>query len=149
MSKKKNTLKDLDAFLKQQAATLVPPTSLRDKIDVPVPPAAVPEAVPVVTEVAPAPAAAPVAPATPTVTAPATAAPEPVNAHAIVQALSQLAHQEGSLFRGQLYDIIIRTLELQGSPLPADTMLINTALYLKSGDQWKETIRKYWEKEKR
>ena len=32
MSKKKNTLKDLDEFLKQQAATLVTPTQLSDNI---------------------------------------------------------------------------------------------------------------------
>ena len=32
MSKKKNTLKDLDEFLKQQAATLVAPASLSEKV---------------------------------------------------------------------------------------------------------------------
>jgi hypothetical protein len=35
MSKKKNTLKDLDEFLKQQAATLVEPTQLSDTIQAP------------------------------------------------------------------------------------------------------------------
>jgi aspartokinase len=27
-----------------------------------------------------------------------------------------------------------------------NTMLINTALYLKSGDNWKEAVKKYWSK---
>ena len=37
MSKKKNTLKDLDEFLKQQAATLVSPDKLSEKVDEPKP----------------------------------------------------------------------------------------------------------------
>lgn len=34
MSKKKNTLKDLDEFLKQQAATLVAPEKLSERLEV-------------------------------------------------------------------------------------------------------------------
>ena len=37
MSKKKNTLKDLDEFLKQQAATLVSPSRLGEQAEPPAP----------------------------------------------------------------------------------------------------------------
>ena len=113
MSKKKNTLQDLDDFLKQQAATLVTPealnaaSSIEDDSQAPV--------------------------ETPT-------------------AVSQQPHKEFDLslskddpaFRKKLYDFIIESLAQQKDSLPEDKMLINTALYLKNGDNWKEAIREYW-----
>lgn len=120
MSKKKNTLKDLDDFLKQQAATLVEPTSLRDKI----------ENTP---EPSPAVLSEKVTPST-----------ESVTYQSVVQALHELSVKEGSAFRKKFYDIIIESLEKQGTTSPEDKMLINTALYLKGGDQWKEVIKNYW-----
>lgn len=130
MSKKKNTLKDLDEFLKQQAASLVSPPSLREKIE----------------ETAPT---APAIKEQPKVEAPApqTNAPEEVSSASILQDLKTLSEKEGVFFRQKLYDLIIQTLETQTKSLPEDKMLINTALYLKSGNLWKEAIREYWKKQ--
>ena len=147
MSKKKNTLKDLDEFLKQQAATLVAPQPLSETIHTQAPAAPAP---------APAPAhVPPTIPATPTtvsepvVVAPAPAvahAPEPVSTETILRDLNRLAQTGHGTFRRALYDVIIKAMEAQPpkQSLPEDKMLINTALYLKSGENWKEEIREYW-----
>ena len=132
MSKKKNTLKDLDEFLKQQAATLVSPPSLREKIEETAPPA------PAIKEQPKTEAP---------VSAPQTSAPEEVSSASILEDLKTLSEKEGVFFRQKLYDLIIQTLETQKKSLPEDKMLINTALYLKSGSLWKEAIRAYWKKQ--
>jgi len=119
MSKKKNTLKDLDEFLKQQAATLVEPAQLSDQIEEPKP------------EKKPAPA-------------PIDVADKEISVESILQDLRHLSAQEGHAFRRKFYEMIIRSLESQPHSEPGDKMLINTALYLKSGDAWKEVIRNYW-----
>jgi hypothetical protein len=111
MSKKKNTLKDLDEFLKQQAAVLVQPASLSDQIEEP---------------------------------APAVASAKEISAETILQDLQTLSQQEGRAFRRKFYDLIVRSVESQSQSEPEDKMLINTALFLKSGDSWKEVIRNYW-----
>jgi hypothetical protein len=116
MSKKKNTLKDLDEFLKQQAATLVSPDRLSEKV---------PEEKPEVTENV------------------AASGDAPVTADKIVKELQELSKNNSS-FRKSFYDMIIQTLEKQSQSLPEDKMMINTALYLKSGDRWKDVIREYW-----
>ncbi|NJM25094.1 MAG: hypothetical protein HC859_05935 [Bacteroidia bacterium] len=115
MSKKKNTLKDLDEFLKQQAATLVAPARLSDRI----------EEKPV---------------------AQSAAATENISLPQIEEELKSLSIHEGPAFRNKFYDLIIKLLEAQSEPRPEDKLLINTALYLKSGDNWKEAIRDYWRK---
>lgn len=110
MSKKKNTLQDLDDFLKQQAATLVTPESL-----------------------------------------PASIAPHqeketlsiPVDGRNLSAAFNESPDNDPA-FRTKLYDFIIQTLEAQKESLPEDKMLINTALYLKNGTDWKSRIRQYW-----
>ncbi|HTE33273.1 MAG TPA: hypothetical protein VK666_22990 [Chryseolinea sp.] len=112
MSKKKNTLKDLDEFLKQQAATLVEPTPLRESI----------------------------AESSTTETSSAATISE-VN---VREALLALASKEDVALRSILCSLIVDTIGSQPSTSPEDKMLINTALYLKSGHQWKEAIRKYW-----
>ena len=112
MSKKKNTLKDLDEFLKQQAATLVSPTQLSDTI------VAQPEK--------------------------QKGASVEVSTTTVLKDLRVLAETEGGSFRKKFYDIIIQSIEDQQNSLPEDKMLINTALYLKSGDKWKEAIQQYW-----
>lgn len=124
MSKKKNTLKDLDEFLKQQAATLVSPVQLSEKIEVPEP----------VRQ-------APIAVAAPTVT-------EEISTSTLLRDLNALADKEGSSYRKKFYDLIIQSLENQNQSLPEDKMLINTALYLKNGDNWKDAIRNYWRADK-
>ena len=115
MSKKKNTLKDLDDFLKQQAAMLVAPEKLSGKVAEPVPdqhPIPVDE--------------------------------EAISVNKILHNLRTLSVQEKSSFRKNLYDIIIQSLEAQEQSLSEDKMLINTVLYLKNGNNWKDAIRAYW-----
>ncbi|HOX82367.1 MAG TPA: hypothetical protein PLJ60_10000 [Chryseolinea sp.] len=128
MSKKKNTLKDLDEFLKQQAATLVSPVQLSEKIDAPEP---------VKQNISPTPAVATTTP------------DEEVSVSTLLRDLNTLAAKEGSSYRKKFYDLIIQSLENQNQSLPEDKMLINTALYLKSGDNWKDAIRNYWKGVKR
>ena len=113
MSKKKNTLQDLDEFLKQQAAALVTPSQLADKIEEPgnITQASSEERI----------------------------TPLETSSEKILTALKSLAGD-----RKKLYDIIVKSVESQDQKLPEDMMLINTALYLKSGENWKEAIRKYW-----
>jgi hypothetical protein len=117
MSKKKNTLKDLDEFLKQQATTLVPPEKLSEKTET---------AQEVKTEI------------------PQAQAVEKISSAKILSDLKLLAKTEGADFQKQLYDLIIQSLEAHDSKLPEDKMLINTALYLKSGNNWKQAIQNYW-----
>jgi hypothetical protein len=119
MSKKKNTLKDLDEFLKQQAASIVEPTKLSlqnsDKENKEV----------------------------------LSQEKEEVDIKHITNQLKLVAEKQGLDFRLRLYDFIIQSLESLDQSIPADKMLINTALYLKSGDQWKDTIRQYWRSRKK
>ena len=129
MSKKKNTLKDLDAFLKQQAATLVNPPKLSEQIDE----SANVKAEPIKVQVQKAPDQA-------------TAFAPNLPSDKILKDLKLLAAQEGENFREKFYDLIIKTLESQHEYSPEDRMLINTALYLRSGENWQETIREYWKK---
>lgn len=127
MSKKKNTLKDLDEFLKQQAATLVAPQKLSEAMR----------------QETPAPAIQPAATPTPAPNIPAATTTEPVSTETILRNLRQLSDTD-TAFRQALYDLIMRSLESLPTSLPEDKMLINTALYLKNGEQWKEAIRQYW-----
>jgi hypothetical protein len=113
MSKKKNTLQDLDDFLKQQAATLVTPEALKSS-----------SASPDVSQVS--------------AEAPTAFSPQLENDFTF--SLSK----DDPGFRKKLYNFIIESLEKQKDSLPEDKMLINTALYLKNGDNWKEAIRQYW-----
>jgi len=112
MSKKKNTLQDLDDFLKQQAATLVTPEALGDTV----------ETVHVVERVA----------------------PKLDGEKSSIEEFQTVPSKHDPTFRKKLYDFIIESLETQKDSLPEDKMLINTALYLKSGDNWKNVIRQYW-----
>jgi hypothetical protein len=117
MSKKKNTLKDLDDFLKQQAAILVSPEKLGDKVVTPVEPIKTSKQLEDI--------------------------PAEISFKKVIRDLGVLAKQDAS-FKTNLYDMIIETLEAQASTSAEDKMLINTVLYLKSGDNWKEVIKNYW-----
>jgi hypothetical protein len=120
MSKKKNTLKDLDAFLKQQAATLVTPPritpSLANETTLELEDESESE----------------------------TPVEETISYHTILEKIKLLSSKEGSGFKSQLYDLILKSVETQREISPEDKMLINTVLYIKSGSNWKETIRHYW-----
>jgi len=117
MSKKKNTLKDLDDFLKQQAATLVAPTALSDTLKERVEKNADTSTGDIETE---------------------------ISVTSILQDIRTLSEKEGHAFRKKFYDLIIQSLEAQKNSTAEDKMLINTALYLKSPETWKESIRSYW-----
>jgi hypothetical protein len=119
MSKKKNTLKDLDEFLKQQAASLVSPEP------VPTGPA----------DVIP-----------PTDYTSKAESPDAVTTDKIFKDLRTLAQNDPDSFRHKLYALIIQILETQKPTLPEDKMMINTALFLTSGEHWKDAIRDYWKK---
>src|SRR5687767_11095146 len=117
MSKKKNTLKDLDEFLKQQAASLVTPESIPVQADNIIPPT--------------------------DYSAQAPMSDGAVTTDTVFKDLYRLAAQDPDSFRQKLYALIIQIVEAQQPTLPEDKMLINTALYLKSGEHWKEAIREY------
>jgi hypothetical protein len=127
MSKKKNTLKDLDEFLKQQAATLVTPSRLNEKSE--------PE------EVKPTTAPQQEAPVKST----EKASP---SVETIINDLHQLSILKGDSFTQELSDIILAVMERQKTYTAEEKMLINTALYLKYGTGWKENIRRFWKDKK-
>ena len=102
MSKNKNPLKDLDLFLKQQAASFVSPTPLSERIATPV----------------------------------QHTSPESED---LIDSLSKLAETD----RNRFLDLVIHAAEKLSSA--ENAMLINTALYLKNGENWKEAIRQYWQ----
>ena len=126
MSKKKNTLKDLDDFLKQQAATLVSPAKLSEQIETP-----------------PAAEAAPVVSTQPSVE-PTPIVAEEVTIAKILDAIKTLAQKEGTSAQDKLYDVILQAADSKMISSAEDKMLINTVLFLKSGDNWKDVIRDYW-----
>lgn len=115
MSKKKNTLKDLDDFLKQQAAVIVPPVSLNNKTEEPYP------------------------------ESPSSSSQEKddLSTEKIIRELTLLSRKEGDAFSGTLCDIILQSLK-NSHTTPEEKMLINTALYLKNKNNWKDAIRSYW-----
>jgi hypothetical protein len=116
MSKKKNTLKDLDEFLKQQATTFVAPARLAET----------PPETPVLQE------------------SPVMKEQSNPSFEKIARDLSELAATEGPKFREKFCQLILDTIGRQASTSPEDKMLINTALYLKNPANWKDVIRAYW-----
>jgi hypothetical protein len=144
MSKKKNTLKDLDEFLKQQAAVIVPPTSLSERVPEPGAISEVSDTSPIEEITSPIPTKEEKKEVT---FKAAEKKEEEISAEKIIDELTILLQKEGHAFRGTLYDIIIKSLESKPTS-PEDKMLINTALYLKSGDKWKDVIRSYWKGKK-
>jgi hypothetical protein len=48
----------------------------------------------------------------------------------------------------EFYDLIITVTESLPDKSKEDTLLINTALYLKGGSSWKEAIKNYWQEKK-
>ena len=111
MSKKKNTLKDLDDFLKQQAASLVPPSPVN------VPPSPKIENI---------------------------IEPKTTQEESAIKKAQPLTPPNATESRESFYETILRTVESYPNQTAEDKMLINTVLYLKSGERWKEVIREYW-----
>ena len=139
MSKKKNTLKDLDEFLKQQAASLVTPKKLNIKSElaeetIPEPQSEEPPVEPV---------DEPAADHQKDTEIPQAAAPTFKEVFRNLQELSRI--NEPTEFRKKLFELILATVEAQHHQLPEDKILINTMLYLKHGEHWKEGIKEYWQ----
>lgn len=132
MSKKKNTLKDLDEFLKQQAATLVSPARLGGKNELP--------------EVEPTPL--------PIVVKSEESAPlqksveRNISSLSIGKDLQQLALINGTTLTDEFCSLYLNAMEGRYEFTPEEKMLVNTALYLKHGSNWKEAIRQFWKNKK-
>jgi hypothetical protein len=124
MSKRKNTLNDLEEFLKLQASTLVPPQPVESSRPLEVPKEESRIAQPL---------------EQPTIASPAHSA-KPMD---LLEEMKKLAIQNKSNF----YDHIIKAAEAMPDGAN-DVLLINTALYLKHGDNWKGGIEEYWRKRK-
>lgn len=118
MAKRKNPLKDLDAFLKQQATSLVNPEKVSAGKEEPQGQTNV---------------------ATENPKENPTATKED-----ILAGLHTLASKEGEDFRSSFYNIIRETLENLDHSSAADKMLINTVLYLDDRSNWKDNIQTYW-----
>ncbi len=122
MSKKKNTLSDLEEFLKLQASSLVTPTSLTYTI--------VKEEV---THIVPT-------PIIPIVSK--EFAPQKSSVDEITKAVHQLALSDKKAF----YSFIVNATKYLPNYATEDALLINTALYLKGGKNWKEVVKEHWKK---
>jgi hypothetical protein len=120
MSKKKNTLNDLEEFLKMQASALVTPAALPETVR------SQPEPV----KSAPEPKQ---------VERPETR-PTTLSEQELMQGLQQLSVKDKKAF----YDLLIRAAENLPNRSKEDLLLINTALYLKGGTNWKEVVKDYW-----
>lgn len=130
MSKRKNTLNDLEEFLKLQASTLAAPK---------------PVDVPRVTE--PVVAAQPVEEKRPVEIVERVVekivekiVPAPTQAFDLKEELQKLAAHD----KVEFYNLLLNSFNTV--PQAKDALLINTLLYLKHGDNWKTGIEQYWSK---
>lgn len=116
MAKRKNPLKDLDAFLKQEAKNIVQPKKVGVKPQQKL--KTEPEEKPQQTK------------------------PSPViiDNVAVQQFLTKLKKSGNPEF----YELILKSVEEAGLDSSENKMLVNTFLYLKGKDNWKETIKEYW-----
>ena len=111
MAKKKNTLKDLDAFLKQEAKRFVQPDTVKKEVE-PKDPSKKREQPELATKA--------------------------IDDESVI---NFLANKESS---DELYKIIQSSIEKSGRTSAENKMLINTLLYLKDKNNWKENIKAYW-----
>ena len=129
MSKRKNTLNDLEEFLKLQASTLATPKPVDVPREVTNQPATesvvrveskpmVEVVEKVVEKIVQAPAA-------------------PVDIQAELQKIA-------SRDRSEFFDLALKTMDSIPHTQAKDALLINTLLYLKHGDNWKAGIENYW-----
>jgi hypothetical protein len=131
MSKRKNTLNDLEEFLKLQASTLAAPK-----------PVDVPRVAEVETEAA---------------------QEKPVEVNHTVEVVEKVIEKIvqmpappfdiqaelqkiASRDRTEFFGLVLKTLDTLPQAQTKDALLINTLLYLKHGDDWKNGIEQYWSK---
>ena len=125
-AKKKNPLKDLDAFLahQEEASKIAIPKKVKDHEEFmeqkPSQVAAVnrPEKVKISEEVTPA---------------------------SVVNLLNQLMEENPASSREILGEVILKVMEKMPDQQPADKMLINTVLYLNNQEDWKSVVESYWD----
>ncbi len=152
-AKKKNTLKDLDAFLKQEASSLVSPEKVEKKTVEEGTSASAEEnessAASMVTEPSDR-----MGRKSETVQKPTkpdeleeelSETPIETTQEIIVKALLRLHEETGDKFREELYKLLKTTLEQLPESTAADKMMINTVLFLRHREDWEEVIRSYWE----
>jgi hypothetical protein len=127
MSKRKNTLNDLEEFLKLQASTLAAPKP----VDVP--------------RQAESVAQAPIEEKRPVEVVERVIekiveklVPTPVQAVDLKEELQKIASRD----KAEFYNLLLSTFNTV--PQVKDALLINTLLYLKHGDNWKAGIENYW-----
>ncbi|MDH5474526.1 MAG: hypothetical protein OEX22_02425 [Cyclobacteriaceae bacterium] len=125
-AKKKNPLKDLSAFLAHQEETVKVPQ-----------PKKLAEAEAFL-EKRPTQIADVSRPAKITVAAEA-------NSETIKKLLIEFSEKNKSDFREELYDIIKEVIGKLDHSTSEDKMLINTVLYLSDQENWKESVKTYWE----
>ena len=127
MSKRKNTLNDLEEFLKLQASTLAAPKP------VDVPRAAEPVVAQPVEEKRPVEVVERVVEKIIEKIVPA-----PAQAVDLKEELQKIATRD----KAEFYNLLLNTFNTV--PHAKDALLINTLLYLKHGDNWKTGIENYW-----
>lgn len=126
-AKKKNPLKDLDAFLSQEASSLVQPEKVSGKEKEETkkkPPAKTSKKK---TAKAPIPTK------------------EKISTDTILKQLSALKEQEGDGFTEKLHGLMMKAIELYGDNSAKEKMLINTLLFIDNPDNWREAVKQYWE----
>lgn len=117
MAKRKNPLKDLDAFLQQEASSFVKPPQVTPE----------PDKGSLTSEIPPQ-------------------APQPrqVSKQQLIEDFYELAKKNETHFEADLYEIIETVLTQTGTKSSRSKMLINTVLYLNNQDNWRESITAYW-----
>lgn len=129
MSKRKNTLNDLEEFLKLQASTLAAPKPVdvpREVEPVTAKPVEEKRQVEVVERVVEKIVEKIV--------------PAPAQAVDLKEELQKIASRD----KAEFYNLLLNTFNTV--PQAKDALLINTLLYLKHGDNWKSGIEQYWSK---
>ncbi|GAA0891192.1 hypothetical protein GCM10009122_08710 [Fulvivirga kasyanovii] len=125
MAKRKNPLKDIDAFLKQESTSFVDPEKISPKKEKKA--ASTKDKASLASE------------------STSTEKGEQVSKEDIIAELHTLASKEGGAFRGSFYSIIRETLESLEHSTAEDKMLINTLLYINDKNNWKKNIKSYWQ----
>lgn len=125
MAKRKNPLKDIDAFLKQESTSFVDPEKISPKKEKKASDKKEQASLPSEDT--------------------SKVKGEQVSKDVIIAELHTLAHKEGETFRASFYNIIRETLEGLDYSTAEDKMLINTLLYINDKNNWKENIKSYWQ----
>ena len=121
MAKRKNPLKDLDAFLKQEAKSFVEPKKVEPKPEVAAEPSAYQAK-----EVEEAPIQ--------------TAQATTLDIAEVKEYLIKMRANGDTEF----LDLLLKVAEDSDTNSSKNKMLINTILYLKDQENWKENIKEYW-----